>query len=106
MITLTNKAVEKVKEFAAAEGLPAMIRVVVKGGSCAGLTFDLMFDDIIKEMDEQIEQDNIKIIVDCFSFQYIEDVIIDFIVSDYTMGFKFLFQRERATCGCGKSFSI
>jgi len=105
MIQLSNKAIDKVKEFAAAEGLPQMIRVVVKGGSCAGLVGDMMFDDLVKDMDEIIEQDGIKIIVDCFSIHYLDNAIVDFVQDDYVMGFKFLFRDEKVqSCGCGKSF--
>jgi|SRR5271165_6309521 len=107
MIQLTSKAVAKVKEFAESEGLQPMIRVLVKGGGCAGLSGDMMFDDIVSDMDEQLEQDGVKIAVDCMSIHYLDNAIIDFIQTEYTMGVKFLFEDEqKKSCGCGSSFSV
>jgi iron-sulfur cluster assembly accessory protein len=107
MIELTSKAVEQVKEFAKNENLPPMIRVLVKGSGCAGLSGDMMFDDVVSDMDEQLEQDGVKIIVDCMSIHYLDNAVIDFVQTEYTMGFKFLFKDEnKKSCGCGSSFSV
>ena len=106
MIQLTNKAVSKVKEFAEAEGLQPMIRVIIKGGGCSGLKGDMMFDDVVYDMDEQLEQDGVKITVDCISIHYLNTALIDFIQDEYVSGFKFLFTDDKKSCGCGSSFSV
>src|SRR5690348_12957545 len=56
MITLTDKAAEKVKEIATAEGLTGQgLRLQVKGGGCSGFQYDLYFDEKPTDMDQVIE---------------------------------------------------
>jgi iron-sulfur cluster insertion protein len=105
MIQLTEKAVQKVKEFAEAEGIQPSVRLKVVGGGCAGFKNDMYFDEITSDMDEIIEQGGTKIIVDQFSFQYLDGSTIDFIETEYTSGFKFLNPNTKGECGCGSSVS-
>lgn len=105
MIHLTNKAIEKFKEFADNEGLKPIIRVKVLGGGCAGMTNDICFDDNIQDTDEVVEQDGIKLIVDQFSVHYLDDATIDFNETEYGFGFKFIIPNAKSSCGCGSSVS-
>lgn len=105
MIQLTEKAVQKVKEFAEAEGIAPTIRLKVIGGGCAGFKNDMYFDEIISDMDEVLEQDGTKVVVDPFSFQYLDGTTIDFVQTEYASGFKFLNPNTTGSCGCGSSVS-
>lgn len=106
MIQFTEIAVNKLKEFAAAEELPLIVRLKVLGGGCSGFTFDMCFESKINEADEIIEQDGVKAIVDPLSYQYLEEVVIDFVDGLMGAGFKFLNPKAKGTCGCGSSFDI
>ena len=105
MIQLTEKAAIKIKEFADAEGLPLSIRVKVTGGGCAGFKNDMSFDDQVTDLDEIIEQDGIKVVIDPLSFQYLENSTIDYIDDQFSSGFKFLNPNVKGSCGCGSSVS-
>lgn len=106
MIRLTNLAASKIKEFAEANNIGHQtIRVSVKGGGCAGMTHDMEFNDSISEMDEVVEQDGVKIVIDCLSFQYLENATIDYVESPLGGGFKFSSPDIKGTCGCGNSVS-
>ena len=105
MIHLTEKAASKLKEFAESEGLALSVRLKVIGGGCAGFTNDMYFDEQISEMDEIIEQDGIKLVVDPLSFQYLEDSVIDYMDGQFGEGFKFLNPNVKGSCGCGSSVS-
>lgn len=106
MITLTQKAVDKVKEISESEDIGYQtIRVSVKGGGCAGFTYDMEFSDQISELDEVVEQSGIKIVTDPLSIQYLENVEIDFVEGPFGGGFKFNNPTVKSTCGCGSSFS-
>lgn len=108
MINLTENAIKAIKEISAAEGLEhRSIKLRVIGGGCAGFTYDMYFSDKPAELDEVFSfEDDIKIIVDPLSLQYVENVTIDFIDSDFGRGFKFLNPDTKGSCGCGSSFSI
>lgn len=107
MISLTKIAVDKVKEISESEGIGHFnIRVKIIGGGCAGFTHDMFYEDKISDVDEVIEQDGVKVIIDPLSFQYLEDVEIDFIDSPISAGFKFLNPNVKGSCGCGSSVSF
>ena len=66
MITVTDKAKERISELRKEEGRTEQhnIRVSVKGGGCSGLMYDLGFDAEIKPADQVFEDKGIKILVD------------------------------------------
>jgi iron-sulfur cluster assembly accessory protein len=104
MIKLTEQAVLKLKEFADAEGIENIsIRVKVYGGGCSGFGYDINFDDKFTELDDVSNFEDIKILVDPISLQYLNDVVIDFEDRVFGAGFKFINPSETGSCGCGKS---
>ncbi len=106
MITLTDKASEKVKEIQSAEGLQGQgLRLRVIGGGCSGFSYDLFFDDEIGDMDETFESHGIPMYVDQMSLTYLTGTEIDYVEGLYGAGFKFNNPVAKSTCGCGSSFS-
>lgn len=106
MITLTEKAVEKLKEFCESEAIDYQsIRIKVIGGGCAGMTNDMSFSNTINETDEVFESLGFKVIIDPLSLQYLDGTEIDWVDQGYTSGFKFNNPNVKGTCGCGHSSS-
>ena len=66
MINVTDKAKEKIIALRKEEGRAVHnnVRVLVKGGGCSGLMYDLNFDDEVKPADQIFEDKGIKILVD------------------------------------------
>jgi iron-sulfur cluster insertion protein len=107
MISVTDRAAEKVKEIAVSEGLQEQgLRLRVIGGGCAGFSYDLYFEDQVGEMDEQYESNGVKLYVDPLSHQYLEATEIDYVEGVHGSGFKFNNPNVKGTCGCGSSFSV
>jgi len=107
MITLTSIAVAKLKEMSQEMEIGHLsVRVSIKGGKCAGFSHEMLFDDITNDMDEIIEQDGIKIVIDSMSAQYLEGTTIDYEDGLMSSGFKFINPNATGSCGCGQSFSI
>lgn len=106
MIELTSAAIKHLKTFADNEDIGHYcIRLYCRGGGCGGIIRDIVFDDIISEMDEVFEQDGIKVIVDCVSLSYLGETEIDYVSSNYGGGFRFVGPETHMNCGCGSSFS-
>lgn len=82
------------------------IRVSVNSGGCSGLSYDLKFDNQLKQGDELFEDKGIKIVVDAKSFLYLFGTTLDF--SEGLNGKGFFFNNPNAgrTCSCGESFSM
>ena len=95
MITITEKAAEKVQEIASAEDLHGQgLRLRVIGGGCAGFSYDLYFED-----------KGVKLFIDPLSYQYLDGTEIDYVEGLHGSGFKFGNPNVKSTCGCGSSFS-
>lgn len=104
MIHLTEKAANKIVEISESEGIGhTTVRVKVLGGGCAGFTQDMTFDDQVSDMDEVIELDAVKVICDPLSFQYLDEVSIDWVDGPIGAGFKFINPNVTGSCGCGSS---
>lgn len=106
MISLTDKAADKVREIRDAEGLGEQgLRVRVIGGGCSGFSYDLFFEDETTDVDQTFESLGIKLYIDMMSFQYLEGTEIDYVEGLHGAGFKFVNPQAKSTCGCGSSFS-
>jgi iron-sulfur cluster insertion protein len=104
---LQTGAVEKLRELVAEEGNPnLMLRVFVQGGGCSGMSYGFTFDEVQNEDDFDFAYDDVKIVVDSMSMQYLQDSSIDY--KEDLMGASFVIDNPQAqtTCGCGSSFSI
>ena len=110
MIYVSDKAREKVKHLmhdASIEDEAAyFVRVSVVGGGCSGLSYKLDFDNEKKPMDQEFEDNDVKVVTDLKSFLYLVNTTLDF--SDGLNGKGFYFSNPNAsrTCGCGESFAV
>ena len=109
MIVVTEKAVKEIKRLQQQDETTktAVLRVMVIGGGCSGMSYKLGFETAPPvEGDKIFEQDGIKLVVDSKSYLYVAGTELDF--SDGLNGTGFVFQNPNAkrTCGCGTSFAV
>ena len=108
MITISEAAKEHAVNLIKAENRPddTFIRVVVDGGGCSGLSYNLVFDNQMKEGDQTFEDKGIKVVVDRKSFLYLVGTELDYTGGLNGKGFIFKNPNASRTCGCGESFSV
>jgi iron-sulfur cluster assembly protein len=108
MITLSSKAKEMIETLSNEMGIGHYsLRVKMLAGGCAGMTQDIDFNDFIGALDEVIEFDGIKLIIDPFSRDLLGDFTLDFIDTPMNSGFKFLTSKiTHTSCGCGSSIGL
>ena len=104
-IALSPSAAARVAAIAARQAKPAILRLSVDGGGCAGFQYDLYFEDKPTDMDEQFESNGVQLFVDPLSFQYLDGTEIDYVDGVQGSGFKFGNPNVTGSCGCGSSFS-
>jgi len=108
MITITDSAHERLASLRqeAKHDDSYFVRVGVAGGGCSGLTYELVFDNQMKDEDKVFEDKGIKVVCDKKSFLYLIGTELQF--SDGLNGKGFVFNNPNAsrTCGCGESFSV
>ena len=104
---LETSAVEKLRDLVAEEGNPnLMLRVFVQGGGCSGMSYGFTFDEMQNEDDFDFAYEEVKVVIDSMSMQYLQGATIDY--KEDLMGASFVIENPQAqtTCGCGSSFSI
>ena len=106
-VTLTAKAVSKVKEIMAQQNpLPTGLRVGVVGGGCSGFSYSMSFENGAGMMDKTFEFDGLKVYVDATSVMYLNGCRVDYVETLEGAGFKFENPNVKSTCGCGSSFQV
>lgn len=105
MITLTDNAKKKVREFVTADTAlnGKSLRVYVEAGGCSGFQYGLTFDEQ-QPGDEIGEFEDIKVLIDPNSSQYLKDAQVDYVESLHGSGFSISNPQAKSNCGCGKSF--
>ena len=105
-INFSDNAVKKVKELIEEEGTPDLkLRVFVSGGGCSGMQYGFTFEESVNEDDTKVEKDNVMLLIDPMSLQYLTGAEIDY--QDNVQGSQFVIKNPNATttCGYGSSFS-
>ena len=105
-INFSDNAVKKVKELIEEEGTTDLkLRVFVSGGGCSGMQYGFTFEESVNEDDTKVEKDNVMLLIDPMSLQYLTGAEIDY--QDNVQGSQFVIKNPNATttCGCGSSFS-
>ena len=105
---VTETAAEEIKKFMSSEeGLPeaAGLRVRVVPGGCSGFQYSLNIEEESRPGDHVFEQHGIRLFVDMFSAQYLNNVEIDYVTSVMGQGFTFKNPNATGSCGCGSSFT-
>lgn len=103
----TDAAVAKVRELILEEGNPALkLRVYITGGGCSGFQYGFSFDEDVDEDDITVRRDEVMLVIDPLSYQYLEGAEVDY--SESLQGARFVVRNPNAatTCGCGSSFGV
>jgi iron-sulfur cluster assembly protein len=108
MISITEKAAEKINQQLKRRGKGLGIRVGVKTTGCSGLAYVLEYVDEYKAEVGVINyaQQDFVVLVDAKSQVYLDGLTIDWIRNGLNEGFEFKNPNERDRCGCGESFRI
>lgn len=108
MLTISDKAAEKIKHLLGVEKKPVQewgLRLGVEGGGCSGLQYKLDLTQR-REGDQVYERDGAQVFVDAKSLQYVDHSTVDFFDALTGAGFKIMNPQEKNGCGCGSSFSV
>ncbi len=104
-ISLTTSAAKRVAWIAERQSKPAILRLAVDGGGCAGFTYK--FELGTPEQDDTIaETDGIKLVVDPVSLDLVKGSAVDFVEDLGGAAFRVTNPNAQSGCGCGSSFSV
>ena len=105
ILTLTPAAVQAVRDLMEKRELEGYaLRVFVAGGGCSGLQYGMALEGNIREQDLTCDFDDVKVVVDEVSIEYLRGATVDYIESVMGSGFKIDNPNAISSCGCGSSF--
>jgi len=107
VIKLSNNAALRIKEIMSnAETESLGVRVSVKTGGCAGMSYVMEYTKKINPNDEMIEDKGVKVFVDSAAVMYLLGTEMDYKKEELSSSFVFNNPNETERCGCGESFKI
>lgn len=105
-ITISERAAGHIARYLEKRGKGIGLRLGIKTTGCSGLAYKMEYVDDARPEDLLFEQHGVKLFVDPDSLQYIDGTEVDFVREGLNEGFKFVNPNEKASCGCGESFTV
>jgi iron-sulfur cluster assembly accessory protein len=105
-ISLTESAAKRVAWIAERQAKPAVLRLAVDGGGCAGFTYKFELAPGPESEDEVAETNGVKLVVDPVSLDLVKGSAVDFVEDLGGAAFKVTNPNAQSGCGCGSSFSV
>jgi iron-sulfur cluster assembly protein len=107
VMTVTPAAAERAKALIDGRGKPTVgIRIGVRSKGCSGLSYTLEFAEKQEPLDEVIETQGIKLLIDAKASLFLIGTEMDFEEEKLKSGFVFKNPNEKGRCGCGESFHV
>lgn len=104
-IHVTPKAVEKIRQAFAREGVQGGLRLGVLGGGCSGLSYQFKYEPKPRPTDNVLDFDGVTIYIDPKSMLFLDGMTLDWKDSLVHSGFVFENPQAKKSCGCGTSFA-
>jgi iron-sulfur cluster assembly protein len=107
VIKLSDNAALRIKEIMSSDENESLgVRVSVKTGGCAGMSYVMDYTKEANPSDELIEDKGVKVFVDSAAVMYLLGTEMDYKKEELSSSFVFNNPNETERCGCGESFKI
>ena len=107
VIKLSDNAANRIKEIMSkAENTAIGVRVGVKSGGCAGMSYIMEYAKEAKNNEEVIEDKGVKVFIDSNAIMYLLGTEMDYKTDKFSSQFVFKNPNETERCGCGESFKV
>jgi iron-sulfur cluster assembly protein len=107
VLSLTEAAAARARKLIEAAGRPvAGLRVGIKKGGCAGMSYTMDLAEEVRPADEVIEDQGVKILIEPKDLMFLLGTKLDFETTTLQSSFTFQNPNQTGACGCGESVSI
>tara|TARA_Y100000590_G_scaffold298094_1_gene336023 strand:+ start:7639 stop:7974 length:336 start_codon:yes stop_codon:yes gene_type:complete len=107
IISLSSNAANRIKEIMSnAKDNSIGVRIGVKSGGCAGMSYVMEYAKEINPNDEIIEDKGVKVFIDPGAIMYLLGTEMDYKKEQFSSSFVFKNPNETERCGCGESFKV
>jgi iron-sulfur cluster assembly protein len=106
-LTLSDAAAQRVRDIMSNAEKPVVgLRVGVKNGGCAGMSYTMEWAEEIGPYDEVVEDKGVKVLIDPKAVMFLLGTQMDFKADKLSSGFVFNNPNQTSACGCGESVAI
>ena len=107
VISFTENAALRIKEIMSKDKNKSLgVRIGVKSGGCAGMSYIMEYAKETNPNDEVIEDKGVKVFVDPSAIIYLIGTVMDYKKEEFSSTFVFKNPNETERCGCGESFKV
>ena len=107
IIKLSDNAANRIKDIMSVDESNSVgVRVAVKTGGCAGMSYVMEYTKNINPNDEVVEDKGVKVFIDAAAVMYLLGTEMDYKKEEFSSSFVFNNPNETERCGCGESFKI
>jgi iron-sulfur cluster assembly protein len=107
VVRLTEAAAERIKAVMAKADRPiAAVRVGVKNGGCAGMSYVMEYAETINPLDEIVEDKGVRILIDPKAVLFLLGTEMDYKIDKLSAQFVFNNPNQTSACGCGESVQL
>ena len=107
VMAVTPAAAERVKALIDKRDKPTVgIRIGVRSKGCSGMSYTLEYAEQQEPMDEVVETEGVKLLIDPKASLFLIGTVMDFEEDKLKAGFVFRNPNEKGRCGCGESFHV
>src|ERR1700721_1412131 len=107
VVSLAGAAADRVRELTEAASKPVVgLRVGIKNGGCAGMSYTMELAEAANATDEIVEDKGVKLLIDPKAVLFLLGSQMDFKVDRLSATFAFSNPNETSACGCGESVAL
>ena len=107
VVTLTDAAAARMREIMdGADGKYVGVRIGVKKGGCAGMEYVMDYASEAGPLDEVVEDNGIRILIDPKAILFLLGTEIDYVTDKLSQRFVFNNPNQTDACGCGESVTL
>ena len=107
VLSVTDAAASRIREIVARADKPvAGVRLGIKKGGCAGMTYTMDVAESVAKGDEVVDANGVRVLIDPAAVLFLFGTEMDFTVDKLSARFVFRNPNETSACGCGESVTL
>jgi iron-sulfur cluster assembly protein len=107
VMRLSDAAANRIREIVANTPRPIVgVRVGVKNGGCAGMSYTMDYAERVEPNDEVIEDKGVRLLIDPKAVLFLLGTEMDYRVDKLSAQFVFNNPNQTSACGCGESVAL
>ena len=107
VLSVTDAAAARIREIVARADKPvAGVRLGIRKGGCAGMTYTMDIAETVAKGDEVVDANGVRVLIDPAAVLFLFGTEMDFTVDRLSARFVFRNPNETSACGCGESVTL